>query len=110
MLVLLAPVIIAQGDSKHRLWISEKPENSEMNHSYLREILAAREEKPNPNGVIILIARLGKGETRHELNRRRLYIVKYLYTETFGIPAETIVVAEGERVSDYGRVDIYWNG
>lgn len=28
----------------------------------------------------------------------------------FGIPAEKIVVAEGERVDGYGRVEFYWNG
>ena len=110
MLVLFAPIIIAQKDSKPRLWTSEKPENSEINHSNLRGVLTTIREKPNPNGVIILIARLGKGEARSELNRRRLYNVSFLYKETFGIPAKTIVVAEGERVDDYGRVEIYWNG
>ena len=110
MLVLFAPIITAQGNSKPRLWILEKPENSETNHSYLRGVLSTVREKPNPNGVIILIARLGKGEIKRELNRRRLYNVSFLYKEIFGIPTETIVVAEGERVDGYGRVEIYWNG
>ena len=109
-LVIFTSVLIAQVNSKFRLEIPEKPENSEINHSYLRQILGLIQEESNPNGVIILIARLGKDETKSELNRRRLYNMSFLYKETFGIPAEKIVIAEGERVDGYGRVEIYWNG
>ncbi len=109
-LVLFASILIAQENSKPRLWIPEKPENSETNYSYLQHLLTSIQKEPNPNGVIILIARLGKDETRRELNRRRLYNVSFLYKVTFGIPAEKIVVAQGEKVDGYGRVEIYWNG
>lgn len=108
--ILFASNLIAQENRKSGLWIPEKPENSEINHFYLKRVLSTIREKTNPNGVIILIARLGKDETGRELNRRRLYNVSFLYKEMFGIPAEKIVAAEGERVDGYGRVEFYWNG
>ncbi len=76
----------------------------------MEQVRALMQEEPNPDGVIILVARLGKGETKRELNRRRLYNVSFRYKVSLGIPAEKVVAAEGERVYDYGRVEIYWNG
>jgi len=110
-LVLFASVLVAQENSKLRRWgIPDKPTNSETNAVYMEQVRALMQEEPNPDGVIILVARLGKGETRCELNRRRLYNVSFRYKVTLGIPAEKVVAAEGERVDDYGRVEIYWNG
>lgn len=108
---LFASVLVAQEGSKPRRWgIPEKPQNSETNAVHMEQVRALMQEVPNPDSVIILIARLGRGETRRELNRRRLYNMSFRYKVTLGFPSEKVVAAEGERVDNYGRVEIYWNG
>lgn len=63
------------------------------------------------DGLIILIARLGSGENRRNLNRRRLHNARVYLTEYLNLRApETIVTAEGERVKGYARVEIYVGG
>ena len=59
---------------------------------------------------IILIARLGDGENRTELNRRRLYNAKTYLTTSWNRDPKTIIVAQGERVKGYGRIEVYVNG
>jgi hypothetical protein len=63
------------------------------------------------DGVITVIARLGDGDIRPNLNRRRLYNVRAYWTE---FPPqgqrrkpETIILKEGERVKGYGRMEFY---
>ncbi len=54
---------------------------------------------------IILIARLGKGETLRKWNLRRLHnVVQRLYH------VKQIVKAQGERATGKGRVEIYFDG
>lgn len=66
------------------------------------------------DGLIIVIARLGDGETKANLSQRRLHNVRAYWTEF--LPAEyrrqreTILLAEGERVSGYGRLEFYVEG
>lgn len=62
--------------------------------------------------LIIFIARLGDGESRRELNRRRLHNVRtFLTSELYWKrDPKTVIVAEGERVKGYGRVEIYIKG
>jgi hypothetical protein len=112
MIVLLSSVSFAQGQQTERFrWgIPGRPENSEMNALNMEVVRSWMREEPNPGGVLILVARLGRGETRQELNRRRLYNVARRYTAVLGVPAEKVVTAEGERVENFGRVEIYWNG
>ncbi len=61
---------------------------------------------------IIVIARRGKGDTRSELNRRRLHNVRTYWTEfrSDKRPFESVILGEGERVKDHGRVEIYVGG
>jgi hypothetical protein len=61
---------------------------------------------------IIVIARLGKEETRSELNRRRLHNVRTYWIEFHSDkrPFESVILAEGERVNDHGRIEIYVGG
>lgn len=68
--------------------------------------------KAGETGLITFIARLGDGETRRELNRRRLHNVRtYLTSELYRKrDPKTVVVAEGERVKGYGRIEIYIKG
>jgi len=62
------------------------------------------------DGLIIAIARLGKGEFSRNLASRRLQnIGKYLY-DVRGMPRERIITAEGERVADLGKVEVYLSG
>jgi hypothetical protein len=63
------------------------------------------------DGTIITIARLSNGERSREMNRRRLHNVRIFLTE-FGWhrAPETVITAEGERVSGYGRVELYVRG
>jgi len=87
--------------------VPNEPLNCEMNLQDLEHArnLARRE----PNGFLIIVARLGDGERRKELNHRRLYNVR-LQLSRIGLPSDKIVVAEGERVSGFGRVEFYVRG
>ena len=65
--------------------------------------------------LIIVLARLGNGESRREINRRRLYNVKHCLTkrlthESVRRNAGTVILAEGERVKGYGRIEFYVRG
>lgn len=62
--------------------------------------------------VIIAIARLGDGENRSDLNKRRLHNVReYLTSQIYWKRnPKTVITAEGERVKGYGRVEFYAKG
>lgn len=62
---------------------------------------------------LIVIARLGKGESSQRLNSQRLrsihdFLVK-LQTPPL-IPSDRLVLAQGERVSGLGRIEVYVKG
>jgi hypothetical protein len=61
------------------------------------------------DGVIIAIARLGTGESSRALNRRRLSNVS-VNLRDHGFSVKRLIVAQGERVSGYGRVELYVAG
>ena len=61
------------------------------------------------DSLVIAVARLGKGETSRALNRRRLYNLG-VHWKDYGLPAERLIAAEGERVNGYGRVELYVSG
>jgi hypothetical protein len=79
----------------------------EGNNSYLSNAhhLAGAE------GTIIAIARLGDGEMKRDLNRRRLHNVR-IFLMDFGWHRDpgTVITAEGEKVKGYGRVELYVRG
>lgn len=73
--------------------------------------LDAVHQMAGDDGVIIAVARLGDGERNRSLSRRRLQILKsYLTNAPWTRPRETVVVAEGERVKGYGRIELYVGG
>jgi hypothetical protein len=81
--------------------------NCETNISFLSNAhhLAGSE------GTIIAIARLGDLERSRELNRRRLHNVRVYLTEfDWHRSPDTVITAEGSRVSGYGRVELYVRG
>jgi len=59
------------------------------------------------DGLIIAIARLGSGEQRSDLNRRRLHNLKLWLHEIRGRETKTIITAVGDRVRGRGRIEIY---
>jgi len=74
-------------------------------------VLSAAHQEAGEKGLIIVIARLGDGEYRSDLNRRRLHNVRVYLTEfDWHRTAETVVTAQGERVSGVGRVELYIAG
>jgi hypothetical protein len=62
------------------------------------------------DGLIIVVARLGDGDIRPNLNWRRLYNVRAYWTEFLRRKPETIILAEGERVKGYGQMEFYLGG
>jgi hypothetical protein len=61
------------------------------------------------DGVVIAIARLGTGEVSKGLSRRRLENVR-VYLRDQGLSEERLIVAEGEKLKGYGRVEMYVAG
>jgi hypothetical protein len=85
------------------------PENCEI-HSLILDMM--RNEVVWGSGkdsLVIAIARLGRGEISRELNKRRLYNLG-VHWKDYGLPAERLILVEGERVNGYGRVDLYVSG
>jgi hypothetical protein len=81
---------------------------------YRIAVLDGITQKTSADHPIIVIARLGDGETRANLNWRRLenvraYWTEYLLPERRRNP-ETIILAEGERVNGYGQLQFYVGG
>ena len=82
------------------------PTNCEYNIS----ILTGAHRQAGDDGLIIMIARLGNGERRRELNQRRLHNARTFLVEFGSRSPDTIITAEGERVAGYGRVEFYVDG
>jgi hypothetical protein len=62
---------------------------------------------------ITVVARLGEGETRPNLNLRRLHNVRTYWTEflnEYKRSPDSIILMEGEKVKDYGRLEFYVDG
>jgi hypothetical protein len=62
-------------------------------------LLSGSHQVAGEDGLIIAIARLGDGEHRRELNRRRLHnVLVYLTEFDWQRAPKTVIEAEGERV------------
>lgn len=89
---------------------TDKPLSCEANIIRLEHLaLSALEQISRDQSTLIIVARLGDKELSRELDRRRLYNVREKLKER-GVPAASIVVAEGERGVGYGRVEFYLAG
>jgi hypothetical protein len=87
--------------------IEANPTNCE-NHIAILDIA---DQDAGRDGLIIVIGRLGDGERSRELNQHRLHSARAYLTEYRGVRApDTIVIAEGERVAGYGRIELYVGG
>ncbi len=71
-------------------------------------------QKTPADKLIIVIARLGAGETRANLSQRRLHNVRAYWTEFLSAEhrrkPETIILAEGQPVRSYGQLEFYVEG
>lgn len=88
----------------------DKPTNCETNAAHLDKVPQARFQGWIGDGAVIVISRLGDGEYSRELNRRRLFNVRYRLEHYRGLNPQRVVTAEGERTRGYGRVEVYVDG
>lgn len=77
-------------------------------------MLGSVNQKAAPDQFLMVIARLGGGEVWRSLNWRRLRNVHAFWTEfiegEYRRKPETVILAEGERVGGYGRLEFYVGG
>jgi hypothetical protein len=114
LLLLMCSVAAQQQSPLEPRKLSDFADAKPAHCEYRTAVLDGITQKTPADQSIIVIAHLGDGETRANLNRRRLenvraYWTEYLYPEGRRKP-ETIILAEGERVSGYGRLDFYVGG
>lgn len=95
---------------KYRWALPERPLNCETNLQHLEALKVMVANQSNRDGILIMLARLGDGERRRDLNRRRLDNVRDGLTNTLGIDERRIIVGQGQRVRGYGRVEFYLEG
>ncbi|MCA1604445.1 MAG: hypothetical protein LC775_02960 [Acidobacteria bacterium] len=107
--VMAASMSVAQGRAADNSLAQTTPGNCEMNAALLDSVRQEALEEAIKDGAVIVIARLGNGETSRAHNRRRLLIAKN-YLSKYGLPAQKVITAEGQRVSGYGRVELYVAG
>jgi hypothetical protein len=100
--------VAAQQPSAVDLSASPEPDNCEGNALRL-DVVRNKAQATDKSKLIIVIARLGKGERARELNRRRLYTVR-TYLTAMGIAPQRLIMAEGEPVQGYGTVEVYIEG
>ncbi|HZG51930.1 MAG TPA: hypothetical protein VEZ40_07335 [Pyrinomonadaceae bacterium] len=64
--------------------------------------------------LIIVISRLGDGDTRADVGRHRLHNARTYWTEFLPVgmrrKRETIILGEGEKVRGFGRLEFYTGG
>jgi hypothetical protein len=107
MFMLLTLLLLASWSGGFPQYQSTKPANCESDIA----ILDLASGRAGEDGLIIAIARLGDGERRRTLNLRRLHNVRAYLTEWDGRRnPKTVLLAEGERASGYGRIELYVGG
>lgn len=84
-----------------------EPVNCEIAGVYIDDALARIQDT---GGYLIVIARLGDGEQSQELNRRRLEELREYTSQLRQYSQIGVVVAHGERVRAYGRLELYAGG
>ena len=102
--VVMAPFCVARNAVQ-----PTSPGRCETNAVIFDHMRSVISEGLGRDSLVIAVARLGDGETSRELNRRRLYNLRVRW-KAFGLPANRLIVAEGERVNGYGRVELYVSG
>ena len=104
-LATVPPVV--QGDLAQSPRIEASPTNCETHIA----ILDIAHQDAGQVGLIIMIAHLGDGERSRELSQHRLHSARAYLTEYRAVRSPgTIIIAEGERVTGYGRIELYIGG
>lgn len=86
--------------------VETKPANCEFNVS----VLTGAHRVAGDDGLVIIIARLGRGEVKRALNRRRLHNARAFLVQFGHRSPKTIITAEGDRIDGYGRLELYAGG
>ncbi|CAN5229568.1 hypothetical protein BH18ACI2_BH18ACI2_12120 [soil metagenome] len=92
----------AQDKSKGVTTVAGDANACELNAALLDNLIVMARES---NERVFVIARLGKGETSRYLIHRRLYNAR-IYLDG-RLKPEAVVLAEGERTNEQGRVEFY---
>jgi hypothetical protein len=109
VMLMAGNISFAQARSEETQLAQTTPGDCELNAAALDSVRSEAREESNKDGVVLVIARLGNGETSRVHNRRRLLVAKN-YLSKYGLPAQKIITAEGQRVNGYGRVELYVSG
>jgi hypothetical protein len=99
---------LAQNQSASDPLTPQPPDNCEGNSARL-DVVRNKSAAAGENKIAVAISRLGNGEQSRELNRRRLYTIRS-YLTAMGLSSQKLVTAEGERVTGYGRIELYIGG
>jgi hypothetical protein len=106
---LLALTLFAQQKSKSESAVSSSQEEpTECDAATGRLDHAVIDTREMEGSYLIIITRLGKGETSSRLNKQRLSVVEE-YVLRRGANLK-YVLAEGRRVKGLGRVELYVGG
>lgn len=100
-------IVVAQSDIAQTPIVVSGRSNEESKAG-----LALLAQTVKDDEFVILIARLGNGESARKINRRRLQVVRsYLdVTRTVPFPTQKVVTAEGEPSDAQGRIEVYLRG
>lgn len=113
--LILSFLTVMSNDSSIRTELNpvgqELPTGCELNVA----VLDGLAQKAEGDDLIIVVARLGRNETKTNLNRRRLhnvliYLTEFLTDGRVRRKPKTIVLAEGEKSHDSGRIELYLKG
>ena len=104
---------------KTTVYIAESSEQRQARHAKEAEMVCESNsqaldqvltEFESPDEEITLVARLGAGERSRRLNRLRLATIRDYYINCAGVPANKLIIREGERTNLEGRVSVYRAG
>ena len=98
---------VAQLVSAQNVQTNPKPTNCESHIA----VLEAANHDAGKDGLIILIGRLGTGDNKPDLNRHRLHSARAYLTDYISARStNTVIIADGEKVEGYGRIEVYVGG
>lgn len=115
MLIFLGSALFAQDRSAEIVndgWgVPEEPFNCEMNMLYMDILSNNLPEHTKDRSVLIIVARLGKGELARDLSRRRLHNAWQYQIDRRKVPPQKIVLVEGAGAANsFGRLEFYLDG
>jgi hypothetical protein len=96
----------AQHAESPRIWLGFDGTHCETTKAELDRVT----QTAGRDKAIIIIARLGSGESSRMINRRRLGGLRDYLESVRAIAPDKLITAEGERVHGLGRVELYVGG